>query len=184
MSIRYVYNPRTWRFDAVGQWPYVRQWIFDYNDSATAWTPISITGWGWYVNLTNDELWPFTNKDFKPEDIADIWDATTNAFDFTGLKLGETIEIRLDISVTTTTPNTALDIDLIVADGEVWEYALPFVTAQAYKSAWTYKVTKFNGVYMWDDNTRLNSARFKAKADENCSIVVNGWYVKVNQNKN
>lgn len=153
---------------------------FDYNDSATAITPITITGGGGFVDLTNDELGGFTNKNYPPFGITDVYDADNNRFDWSELKLGDTVDIRLDLEVITSSTNTEIDVFLLMADG-VGSYQIPFVAEQNYKTVGTYNVNRYNGVYMGDSNTLDNFAKFQMKSDKTCTVKVNGWYCKVTQ---
>ena len=99
--------------------------FFDYNDQATKTTPINVPGNLTKVIITNDGAGPFTNLNYKPTNVPNIWDTTTNFFDFTNLKLGDMVDIRLDVSVTTQTPNQQVIIDLDVAIGGS-AYSIPF----------------------------------------------------------
>jgi hypothetical protein len=151
--------------------------LFDYNDLATATTPISVTGGAGYVYLTNDELGAFTNKLYPPTGVTDVWDATAQKFDFDDLVLGDMIDIRIDIDVTTTGANTVFDVVLELAtDGSSYDILWD---TQNVKSAGTVKVNQYNGIYMGDLNTLNNRARFKIQSDANTTVKVNGWYCKV-----
>lgn len=154
--------------------------VYDYNDAGTSVTPISLSPGVW-VPLTNDGLGPFTNKDYAHPDVGDVWDVGTNAFDFTGMELGDTIDIRLDISVTTTAQNQVIDVNLSVNDGGVGEYAVPFIVEAPYKASGTREVIRWNGIYMGDANTRDNPARFMIRSPSAGSVTVNGWYCRVSK---
>lgn len=156
----------------------VRYGIYDYNDLATQSTPINIAAANTWYPLTNDALGPFTNKDYALPDVADVWDTTTQAFDFSGMALGDTVDIRLDVSVTSGTVNQSFDIDIFIDDGGAGEYQLPFIVQQTFKSTGTRQVIRFNSIYLGDDITRLNAARFKIRSDSTGSVKVNGWYVR------
>jgi hypothetical protein len=151
--------------------------LFDYNDLATQTTPINIPSGLVNVDIPNDEQGPFTNKNFAPNGVTDIWDADAGLFDWSQLKLGDMVDIRLDLSVTTTSPNQTIIVELVLAIGG-FEYAIPFVQANV-KTAGTYPVNRYNGAYMGDDNTLLNGARFRIRSDAAATMVVNGWYCKV-----
>ena len=157
---------------------YGRTGFFDYNDLATATTPITITGGAGFILLPNDELGSFTNKTYAPANVTDIWDATGNVFDWTELELGDTVDIRLDLELVTTSANTQIDVDLFLGTGG-GAYQIPFVVEQNFKSAGTYKLNRFNSLYMGDSNTLDNGGTFQAKADNTCTIKVNGWYVRI-----
>lgn len=156
----------------------LRAGIFDYNDAATTSTPIVVTVAGSPVILTNDELGPQTNKDHPPVGVTDVWDASSNMFDWSELKLGDMIDIRLDISVITVSVNTEIKVDLHLGTG-AGSYTLPFVNEINFKTTGTQKVNVFNGIYIGDANTLDNGGLFKISTDKDCTVIVNGWYCKV-----
>ena len=150
--------------------------FLDYNDLATATTALVLTGGG-EVALTNDELGAQTLKTYKPTDVTDVWNEATGKFTFTDLKLGDMIDIRLDISVITTAVNQEVDVELELGQGGV-SYRIPFAHS-GFKAAGTYSVNVFNGIYMGDANTLNNGGQFIVSSADNATIVVNGWYCKI-----
>lgn len=157
---------------------YIRMGIYDYNDAATSTTPIVIPNTDTYVYITNDEQGAFTNKTYALSDVSDVWDATANEFDFAELALGDVLDIRLDLQVTTSSPNQNVDVVLEVASGTGGTYDIPFIS-NTYKNSGLQRLNRFNSIYMGDTNTRDNPAKFKIKSDGNATLVVNGWYCKV-----
>lgn len=151
--------------------------LFDYNDLATQTTPINIPSGLVNVDIPNDTLGPFTRREFAPKGVGDIWDADNGVFDWTALKTGDMVDLRLDLSITTTSPNQTVIVELLVAIGG-FEYTVPFVQANV-KTVGTYPVNRYNGIYMGDDNTLLNGAKFRVRSDAPATMVVNGWYCKV-----
>ena len=147
--------------------------IFDYNDTATSITPISVSGGAGFVDLTNNELGPFTNKLYPPDGVTDIWNASTNEFDFNQLPLGSKVDIRIDLLVTTLSPNTQVDIALGLGVGGS-PYDIQWVDVFE-KSAGAHRITVSDFIYIGDLNTKNNPAKFKIEADGNCSVIVNGW---------
>jgi len=151
--------------------------FLDYNDATTASTPINVTGGAGYTYLTNDGAGAFTNKAYTPSGVTDVWDASINKFDWSDLQLGDMVDVRLDIEVTTSGANQAFDVALEMAtDGS--SYDIPFEIALV-KTAGATNVNRYNGVYMGDANTLDNRARFKIQSDGNATVVVRGWYCKV-----
>lgn len=148
----------------------------DYNDLATVTTPISVTG-GTPVYLTNDGLGAFTNKAYLPQGVTDVWDASINSFDFTELKVGDMLDIRLEVDITTTAPNQEVLIDLELAQGGS-TYTIPFSDVTQ-KTTGLHRLNRFNGIYMGDTNTLDNPAKFKLSSPDNCSVTVLGWYCKI-----
>jgi len=149
----------------------------DYNDNATSGTPLNVTGGGAAVVLTNDTLGAYTNTQFLPEGVSRFWDASTNNFDWSDLKAGDMVDIRADITVTTSSSNTAIDVLLHLGTGGS-AYTIPFIQDYNFKASGTYQKVMFNSIYMGDANTLNNGGQFKITADANCTVVVNGWYVR------
>lgn len=154
--------------------------FFDYNDLATATTPISVTGGGGYVDLTNDGNGPFTNDTYKPTTMTTIYDTTLDTFDFSELSLGDEVTIRLDINVTTLSVNTEFDVRLLLADGGS-SYGIQWINFTNLKSTGTYKFVELNKIYMGDANTLDNGAKFQIQSDNTCEVEVLGWFVSVHR---
>ena len=146
----------------------------DYADFATSGTPLNVTAV--YSVITNDGLGVNTNTSYLPEGVTQLWDSSTNSFDWSELKVGDMIDIRLDVSVTTVTNNTAIDVDLFM--GTAGAIDVPFISAQNFKTAGTYNLIRYQGLYIGSEDVRTNAAQLKIKADNNCTCVVNGWYVR------
>lgn len=153
--------------------------VYDYNDTATQTTPISIAAAGTFYNLTNNAAGSFTNTTYKVPGVDNVWLTGTQAFDWTVLTLGDTVDIRLDIEITSTGANQDFDISLFLADGQPGVYQIPWVVERSFKTAGTRRVVLFNSIYMGDTNTMANPARFKIKSSGTGSVKVAGWYVKV-----
>lgn len=151
--------------------------FFDYNDLDTATTPIVVTAATSPKKLTNDELGDFTNKDFAPDAVTDVWLEATNEFDWSELALGDMIDIRVDIEVTTTVPNQSVQVDLRLASGG-FEYTIPFEDNE-YKTAGVKRIVSYRGIYLGDANTLDNGGYFEVSSDSNCTVKVNGWYCKI-----
>ncbi len=148
----------------------------DYNDSTTSGTPISLSA-GVPTVLTNDGAGAFTNKTYIPTGVTDVWD-DVDSFDWSDLELGDMLDIRMDIFLTTGSPNTTVEVDLHLGTG-VGAYTIPFVTDADFKDAGTHTINKYNGIYMGDTNTLNNGGQFKITCDKNSTAVVNGWYIKI-----
>jgi hypothetical protein len=150
--------------------------FLNYNDLATASSPIAHTG-GVDTVLTCDELGAQNLKTFAPNGIADVWDKDNDRFFFSDLKVGDMLDIRLDITVTTLVPNQTVSVDLELAQGG-FDYQIPFDTAIV-KNASTNQISRFNGIYMGDTNTLDNFGQFIFTSPDDATIIVNGWYCKI-----
>lgn len=152
-----------------------RSGFFDYNDSGTS---IPVTVAGSPVLMTNDGAGAFTNKTYAPLGVTDVWNTTTDMFDWSQLKLGDMVDIRLEFQLTTTSVNTEIYVDLHLGSGGA-AYTIPFISEFNSKNTGTRTVSRYNGIYMGDTNTLNNGGQFRITTDKDCSIVVNGWYCKI-----
>lgn len=153
--------------------------FFDYNDATTAITPVTLLA-GVETPLTNDGAGAFSNRKYKPEDVSDIWDVSSNSFDFSELSLGDELMMRMDVSLTTAAVNTDLSLGLQLGVGGS-PYDLVFLQEKPFKvaSAHPNEIVTAH-VYIGDENTLNNPAKVMATVDKDATIIVNGWYVRIN----
>lgn len=153
--------------------------FIDLNDTATTGSPISVPGTNTFVKLTNNAAGSFTSFTYKPPAVANnIWEVSTNQFIWTrGLKLGDMIEIRPDVVVTTTGANQTITLSIILGIGGS-QYELPIAQNKLFKTAGTYRIIEWFGLYIGDNNTKNNPAELQIKSDASATVVVNGWFVK------
>ena len=155
--------------------------VYDYNDLNTQTTPIALTLANTQYELTNDGLGAFTNKTYALTGLPDVWDTSTNRFEFTNgslLTLGDTVDIRFDVEVTTSSVNTAVAMFLELGVGGS-SYQLPLIPSNNFKTAGTYELIRWFSVYMGDSNTLDNPARVLMEADSTgVTVKVNGWYCR------
>lgn len=158
----------------------IQQGVWDVHNGDL--TPIDLTVADTEYDLTNDGLG--ANSYASPiAGVPLVWDASLQQFDFSSLDIGDTVDIRLDIEFVSSGANDAIDIDLVLAYGNVNEYRVPFISEQSYKTAGTHRVTTLNSIYIGNVLTRDNPARFVARSDTTGdSVIVNGWYVRVLKN--
>jgi len=154
------------------------QGVYDYNDLTTASTPIPLTAANTLYELTNDGAGAFTNKTYALPALADLWNVATDRFDFTGLSLGDTVDIRFDVEYTTGTTNTDINLDLELGIGAA-PYTLSVLSNKDHSASGTYQEVHMFSIYMGDVNTLNNPARVLASASKTGTTVkVNGWYIR------
>jgi len=149
----------------------------DYADVATTGTPINVTATP--AVLTNDGLGVDTITTYLPvggNGITQLWDASSNGFDFSDLNVGDMIDIRMDVTITITSTNTAVDIDLKMGTGGA--ISVPFISEQNFRRTGSYEVIRYMGVYIGSEDVRNNLAQLEIFASNNCTCVVHGWYIK------
>lgn len=150
--------------------------FIDYNDSATVLTPISLTANTW-AKLTNNGNGANTLKTYKPQGVTELWNTSTNQFTWADLILGDMVEMRTDISITTTGANQTVWLSMFMGVGGS-QYELPIVVAHLFKTAGTYQLTPCYQFYIGNATTLNNPAEIKVKSDATATCVVNGFYIK------
>jgi hypothetical protein len=149
----------------------------DYEDVATTGSPIAVTAVP--AVLTNDGLGVNTNTAYLPiggNGITQLWDTSSNGFDFSELNVGDMLDIRMDIDVIIASNNTAIDINLHMGSGGT--VIVPFISQQNFKNTGTFEVIRYMGLYIGSTDVRDNLAQLKISSDNNCTCTVNGWYIK------
>jgi hypothetical protein len=151
----------------------VRMGMMDYADN-TAGAAVSITGGGGFTALPNDGAGAGTNKTYKVTGVGELWNAGAGLFDWSALSLGDQINIRLNIIVTTTAANQVVSTKLNTAIGGT-PYDI-FWQSSYYKTSGVQDaIVKTSLVYMGDINTLNNGARFEVSSPNNCTVQVVGW---------
>ena len=149
----------------------------DYADVATIGSPIAVSAVP--AVLTNDGLGVDTNTSYLPvggNGITQLWNTSSNGFDFSDLNVGDMLEIRMDIDVIIASNNTAVDVNLHMGSGGT--VIVPFISHQNFKTTGTFEVIRYMGLYIGSTDVRDTLAQLKINADNNCTCIVNGWYIK------
>ena len=149
----------------------------DYNDLATATTPISVTANTW-TKLTNDTAGPFTKTDAFPSGITTLWNATNNQIDLSQCPLKTMVNARYDIVVTTTAANQVVEMAVYLGIGSPSAYSTQrFI--QQFKTAGSYNVAPFGGSYVGTNDIKNYPAEIRVRSDAACTVKVNGWYFQI-----
>lgn len=121
-----------------------------------------------------------TKDTYKLPSAGDIWDTTNNQFDWVagGCELGDTVDIRVDINVTTASPGTVIRQFIDMAHGSASEYRIQYDSLYA-KDASTFQRTILTSVYMGNADTLNFPAKLVFWADGGATLDVNGVYVRV-----
>lgn len=164
--------------DAMNQLGIVSHGFVDYNDSATETTPIAVLS-GVTTVLTNDTLGAQTNRNHLPENVTDLWNSSTNSFDFSQLAVGDHVQIRMHLKVTTTANNTAIKAFLTMAEGTPTEYTIPYSNGLYKTSTVDDEISRYNSFYIGNEDVRDAPTKLQVLADEDCSIKVVGFYCVV-----
>lgn len=149
----------------------------DYDDNATSSTPITITGGAGLTVLTNDTLGSNTNETKLPYGVAQLWDASTNKFDFTGLSVGDLVSVRVDLDIIIASTNTEVHGVLAMGSGAS-AFEIPLIRTTNYKATGTYNLPVYTEFYIGNTNMLENGGQIKIESDTTCTVTVNGWFIK------
>jgi hypothetical protein len=125
----------------------------DYADVATTGSPIAVSAVP--AVLTNDGLGVDTNTAYLPiggNGITQLWNTSSNGFDFSDLNVGDMLDIRMDVSVIIASTNTVVDINLVMGSGG--SVVVPFISDQNYKATGTFEVIRYMGIYIGSTDVR------------------------------
>ena len=152
-----------------------RYGVYNYDNSLA---PIAIPATTW-TPVTNDGVGASTFLGGGLTGV-DIYDTTTNQFDYTGLDLYDTVDYRFDTNITTAA-NQSVSVRLLLSVG-VANIPLTFVS-QIFKTAGTYPLFGFIQSHLFADVVKDNPARFEVYTDAAATVDVNGWAVKAIKRK-
>jgi hypothetical protein len=144
-------------------------------------TPTALTVAGTYYTVANTGAGAGSSSVYGVAGVTSVWDAANNRFVFNTLSAGDVLVIHFDVSVVTTTVNTAVDIDLEFGIGGS-VVTIPVTTGLNIKTATTTRITGQRTVVIYDSNIKDYPARVKAKADTTgATIVANEFDVVVSR---
>lgn len=153
-------------FSAVG--------YFDYNDLATATTPLNYTTG--LLQLTNDTLGTFTNTNFPPYGVTNVWDSTTNTFNFSELSIGDEVILRVHISITTSGANQISGLRLLFGEGTANEFTLPIDINIEHRTAGLHDIVKEISFYIGNEDWRITPVKLQFNSSASATVKVFGWH--------
>lgn len=131
----------------------------------------------WYT-MTNDGAGAATQLAYGITGYTNVWNTSTNRFDFSGLELGDTFQIALDLEVTTGGADTVVDVEVQFGIGSGLEFSVPTVCSKVVKTAGATRLVSHLNYFVGNTTVRNYPAQVRVKADATGSTVkVLGWYV-------
>jgi hypothetical protein len=156
---------------------FTKTYWFDANDSATAATPITHGAGATGTYLTNNNAGA-NSTSYNPDAKDALWNPSTNKFDFTSLKIGDTVEFRIDLTFTNAAAQE-VDLFMSVAEGSAAPYELSINHAYYKTASSAAKDTALFRIYIGNEETRTGGARFRFASVAASSIIVNGWFYQI-----
>jgi hypothetical protein len=155
----------------------VTQGVYFYQDSGV---PVSLVTPGVMYDLTNDSAGAETIT-YPIGTLAKMWDEVTNRFIFTDgsvLSLGDIVDFRLDVSVTTSSVNTAITIGVEGGIGGT-PIDVVLIPEQNFKTAGTYELVRWMGLFMRNTDVLNLPARVWASSDTaGATVQVHAWLLR------
>ena len=153
-------------------------WV-DFQDTATASTPIALTVASTWYDVTNDGLGALTDDTFGITDQGDVWDTSTNTLDFSGFQVGDLFRFRTDWTFTTSGANH--DIKSRLVFGPSYSYSLDF-DSQTVKSAGSAQRLRYWSFTIKTADVRDNPAKLQVLSDSTGdSVTVEGFQIEVHR---
>lgn len=149
----------------------------DYNDTATTTTPISLTSGVW-TKLTNNKLGAQT-RSVLPTGVTNLWNTSTNQMALSELPLDSIVDVRMNVTITTTSVNQLVDGSIYFAIGSGTPYTLPVLTSSYYKDVGTYMIPMDVWFYIGNTNTKTFPAEIRVKSSSAATVIVSGFAFKV-----
>lgn len=162
-----------------GSWlqPVLMGW-WKYDDNTTTSTPIDMTSTGTQYELTNDGAGSATDISHALTGITNIWNTGTSRFDFSGLSLGDTVDISVDLDWVTGGVNSDVMLFIELGVGGT-PYQLPIIAEHNYKAAGTYNQRGFISFPIFDTNTRSNPARLLGESSASGDdMTINNFFIR------
>lgn len=149
----------------------------NFQDTATATTPINLVSANTWYDLTNNAAGPLTSTAYKVPGHGAIWNSTNNTLDFSSLAVGDVIRFRFDVLVTSGGANQNFFARL--AFGPSFGFSNVF-SRTAFKSATTDgQIFRYVSFAMLTSDTQSNPAKFQMQSDAAGNTVkVNGWLIE------
>jgi hypothetical protein len=132
------------------------------------------------VDLPNDGLGAFTNKNFPPSGVTELMDTSTGYIDPTELALGDTILVRNDFIVIPSGNRALLSFRYELGSG-LGTYSLEKIINRLDSGAGIpYRESLSPDlIYMGDANTRDNPIKIQIKLSKSGTLVNNGTVIQL-----
>lgn len=147
-----------------------------------------------FVSIFNEDLTPVAipengevklplaatdvDESFLPVGVSGLWNPTTNQFDFSSLDIGDTVDLRVDGSLTNTGFNESFRMLLRAAIGSPSQYELPLGYGNRL-FAGTSGISRYNGFFIGSADMRDNPAEIIVTATASATCFLTDIYIRV-----
>lgn len=153
-------------------------WIYEDDDTSA----IPLTVASTYYQITNDGEGAGTIKDYGLTSAGEIFDTTSNNFDFSQLSLGDVVEVVVEVEVSAGGNNHKVDM-YIEAGLDGTPYDIQALHRQDLYSSGTHTVVGRCLIPIKDANTKENPAKIKmSSSDTGDTVTPKKIFVRVMKN--
>jgi hypothetical protein len=139
----------------------------------------SVAFTGTPIKLSNNGAGSGTNKTYGLTGVADVFNTTTNQFDFSGLSLGDMVNIRYDYTITTSAVNQESNLYLSIGIGGA-SSTTRNQHDTFFKVAGAHPATVVASFLIVGDLGVLNfPTEIYFTSEANASVVLNGFLISV-----
>jgi len=150
---------------------------FDYNDLITQTTPLNAVA-NVALKLTNDSEGANTSTNQNPYGVSYVWDSNTNQFNFSELSVGDTIDVRIHVHVTTTSANQKVTLSSKLGIGSASQFENSIYENQ-FKSSGLHEISVVAPFYMGSTDITDYPAELYLTTDHSATVKVDGWYIRI-----
>lgn len=148
-----------------------------YYDTATPLTPIAMSPGVWYP-LPNDGLGPASNSSYLPYGYTDLWSIANQRFESDNLKLGDSVDLQIDLTWINSTGNTEVEIDLVLTLDST-EVRRVFMPRTDFKRTGTHQLVVQQGIFFENELSLNAKAKFEIRAEKASTVSVNSFYARL-----
>lgn len=145
--------------------------FFNYSDTGT--TQSYTTGSPKIIGC--DGLGSQQLTTYKPYGVTRLWNATASQFDFSQLKLGDELNIRLNLNVVTTSINQTFEFYLLLGVG-IYNYTINDGDFY-FKSTGSHQIGVTIPIFIGNTQTRDYPGQIMFSSDANASVIMNSIYI-------
>ena len=134
-----------------------------------------------YAILTNNGLAAGSTK-IPYFNIADLFKTSTNRFSLAGLSIGDAIDIRIQLNVTTNSANEVVNGILTFAMGADSEFTVPFMNETLFKDAGTRTLSFNTRIFVRSSDMLTNAGKIEIRTTGSGSAQIIELMVQATKN--
>lgn len=149
----------------------------NYQDLATQTVLFNVVGGSPPVKIPNDGLGAFTFENKLPASVTSLYNITTQQIDLSDLKVGDMFSIRFDLEVTTNSNSQDVAVSAVFAIGSPSEF-IAVIAQGTKKLAGAIGFFREVSFAAFNDDFKDFPAELRIESDDDCTVKVNGYFLK------